>query len=48
MRSTRPSPRTDTGGLTAARQEVLQAKYMSLLNIELLNIYQGRGTNAEY
>ena len=34
--------------LTAARQEVLQAKYMSLLNIELLNIYQGRGTNAEY
>lgn len=34
--------------LTTARQEVLQAKYMSLLNIELLNIYQGRGTNAEY
>lgn len=34
--------------LTAARQEVLQAKYMSLLNIELLNIYQERGTNAEY
>ena len=34
--------------LTAARQEVLQAKYMSLLNIELLYSYQGRGTNAEY
>ncbi|MBQ7894426.1 MAG: TolC family protein [Alistipes sp.] len=28
--------------LTAARQEVLQAKYMALLNIELLNIYQGK------
>ena len=27
--------------LTAARQEVLQAKYMALLNIELLDIYQG-------
>lgn len=27
---------------SAARQEVLQAKYMALLNIELLNIYQGR------
>lgn len=26
---------------SAARQEVLQAKYMALLNIELLNIYQG-------
>ena len=34
--------------LTAARQEVLQAKYLSLLNIELLNIYQGRQTNASY
>ena len=28
--------------LTAARQEVLQAKYMALLNIELLDIYQGK------
>ncbi len=27
---------------SSARQEVLQAKYMALLNIELLNIYQGR------
>lgn len=27
---------------TSARQELLQAKYMALLNIELLNIYQGR------
>ena len=34
--------------LTAARQEVLQAKYMALLNIELLNIYQGRETEANY
>lgn len=34
--------------LTAARQEVLQAKYMALLNIELLNIYQGLDTNADY
>lgn len=34
--------------LTAARQEVLQAKYMALLNIELLNIYQGRDTEANY
>ena len=28
--------------LTAARQEGLQAKYMALLNIELLDIYQGK------
>ena len=34
--------------LTAARQEVLQAKYMALLNIELLNIYQGRETEVNY
>lgn len=34
--------------LTAAHQEVLQAKYMALLNIELLNIYQGRETNVNY
>ena len=30
----------------SARQEVLQAKYMALLNIELLNIYQGLGTST--
>lgn len=28
--------------LTAARQELLQAKYMALLGIELLDIYQGK------
>ena len=28
--------------LSSARQEVLQAKYMALLNIRLLDIYQGR------
>lgn len=28
--------------LTAARQETLQAKYMALMSIELLNIYQGK------
>ncbi len=33
---------------TAARQEVLQAKYMALLGIELLNIYQGKETGADY
>ena len=27
---------------SAAQQEVLQAKYMALLNMELLNIYQGQ------
>lgn len=27
--------------LTAARQEVLQAKYMALMNLNLLDIYQG-------
>ena len=31
---------------SSARQEVLQAKYMALLNIELLNIYQGRNTTT--
>ena len=31
---------------SSARQEVLQAKYMALLNIELLNIYQGRDTTT--
>ena len=30
----------------SAQQEVLQAKYMALLNIELLNIYQGRNTTT--
>lgn len=30
----------------SSRQEVLQAKYMALLNIELLNIYQGLGTRT--
>lgn len=34
--------------LTSAMQEVLQAKYMALLNIELLNIYQGNEISAEY
>lgn len=34
--------------LTSARQEVLQAKYMALLNIELLNIYQGKGVQGNY
>lgn len=34
--------------LTAARQEVLQAKYTALLNIELLNIYQGLEPSAIY
>ena len=34
--------------LTSARQEVLQAKYMALLNIELLNIYQGKGIQGDY
>ena len=30
----------------SARQEVLQAKYMALMNIELLNIYQGLNTTT--
>lgn len=34
--------------LTTARHAVLQAKYMALLNIELLNIYQGGETNVNY
>lgn len=32
----------------AARQEVLQAKYLALMNIELLNIYQGREVTSNY
>lgn len=34
--------------LTSASQEVLQAKYMTLLNLELLNIYQGKGVQGDY
>ncbi|HIZ85700.1 MAG TPA: TolC family protein [Candidatus Coprenecus stercoravium] len=34
--------------LTTARLETLQAKYMTLLNLELLNIYQGKGIYGEY
>lgn len=34
--------------LSSARQEVLQAKYIALMNIELLNIYQGRNANTIY
>lgn len=34
--------------LTSAQQEVLQAKYMTLLNLELLNIYQGKGVYGKY
>ena len=33
---------------TSARQELLQAKYIALLNIELLNIYQGREIGTTY
>lgn len=34
--------------LSSARQEVLQAKYIALMNIELLNIYQGRNASTIY
>lgn len=34
--------------LTSASQEVLQAKYMTLLSLELLNIYQGKGVQGDY
>lgn len=34
--------------LSSARQEVLQTKYIALMNIELLNVYQGRNTGANY
>lgn len=34
--------------LSASKQEVLQAKYLSLMNTELLNIYQGKNTSANY
>ena len=34
--------------LTSARHEVLQAKYMTLLNLELLNVYQGKGVHRTY
>lgn len=34
--------------LAVARQEVLLARYMTLLNVELLNIYQGKGVMGEY
>ncbi len=39
---------TAQNDLTTARHAVLQAKYMALLNIELLNIYQGGVVNANY
>lgn len=32
----------------SARQEVLQAKYLALMNIELLNIYQGLEVTSNY
>lgn len=34
--------------LVSARQETVQAKYMALLNIELLNIYQGKEVQGNY
>lgn len=34
--------------LTSARQEELQAKYMALLNLELLDLYQGKGVQGQY
>lgn len=34
--------------LTSAQQEVLQAKYMTLMNLELLNIYQGKEVQGSY
>lgn len=34
--------------LTVAEQESLQAKYMALMNMELLNIYQGKDIQGEY
>lgn len=39
---------TAQNDLTSARQEVLQAKYTALLNMELLNIYQGLEPSAIY
>lgn len=34
---------TEKNNLLAARQELVQAKYMAVLNLQLLNFYQGRG-----
>lgn len=39
---------TAQNALTAARQERLQAKYMALLGLALLDIYRGGGTDAIY
>lgn len=39
---------TAQNDLTSAQQEVLQTKYIALMNIELLNIYQGRDARTIY
>ena len=33
---------TEKNNLLSAQQEVVQAKYMSVLNLQLLNFYQGK------
>ena len=34
---------TEKNNLLAAQQELVQAKYMAVLNLQLLNFYQGKG-----
>ena len=38
---------TEKNNLLSAQQEVLQAKYMAILNMQLLNFYQGKEINIE-
>lgn len=38
---------TEKNNLLSARQEVLQAKYMAVLNLQLLNFYQGKPIQIE-
>ena len=39
---------TAQNDLSAARQQVLQAKYLALMSIEILNIYQGKPVSSLY
>ena len=39
---------TAQNDLATARQQVLQTKYLALMSIEILNIYQGKPVSAIY
>ena len=39
---------TQKNSLLSAQQQVLQAKYMALMDIQLLNIYQNKSIDVNY